>query len=114
MQRKGEGSSLKGFVKRRPKQTPKSLLYKVVEISNVDEASLEQAVNDAVRKGWAFDGVQFAMRESSKRPSMAFVFFTRMGAASDAPETRVATAAPLHLRDPHERLRQLAEGGDES
>jgi hypothetical protein len=25
------------------------------------------------------DGVQFAMRESSKRPAMAFVFFTREG-----------------------------------
>ena len=27
--------------------------------------------------GWTLDTVQFAMRESSRRPSMAFVMFTR-------------------------------------
>jgi hypothetical protein len=57
----------------------KLLLYKVVELSNVDEASLERTVNQWVREGWNLDGVQFAMRESSKRPAMAFVFFTREG-----------------------------------
>ncbi len=59
---------------------PRALHYKVVELSNVDEAALERTVNEWVALGWAFDGVQFAMRESSKRPSMAFVFFTREGA----------------------------------
>ena len=29
------------------------------------------------KEGWNFDTVQFAMRESSKRPAMAFVTFTR-------------------------------------
>ncbi len=64
---------------RRPGRAPvvKALEYKVVELSSVDERSLEDAVNAWVRQGWALDGVQFAMRESSKRPSMAFVFFTR-------------------------------------
>lgn len=100
-------------MKRRRKESAKSLLYKVVEISNVDEASLERAVNDLVGRGWTFDGVQFAMRESSKRPSMAFVFFTRMGEAQQLEGPREgAVVQPLH-RDPHERLRQLAEGGDE-
>lgn len=55
------------------------LLYKVVELSSVDEASLERTVNQWVGEGWNLDGVQFAMRESSKRPAMAFVFFTRAG-----------------------------------
>ncbi|HKK52911.1 MAG TPA: DUF4177 domain-containing protein, partial [Myxococcota bacterium] len=27
--------------------------------------------------GWEYDTMQFAMRDSSKRPSMAFVTFTR-------------------------------------
>lgn len=58
-------------------QAPRTLQYKVVELSTVDEGSIEETVNLWVRQGWAFDGVQFAMRESSKRPSMAFVFFTR-------------------------------------
>lgn len=100
-------------MKRRRKESAKSLLYKVVEISNVDEASLERAVNDLVGRGWTFDGVQFAMRESSKRPSMAFVFFTRMGEAPREPQDPGAKAVQALKRDPHERLRQLAEGGDE-
>lgn len=105
----------KAQVKRRRKDSAKSLLYRVVEISNVDEASLERAVNDQVRKGWAFDGVQFAMRESSKRPSMAFVFFTRLGEASEIPDPRPSAPQPppVMLRDAHARLRQLAEGGDD-
>lgn len=57
----------------------RALLYKVVELSSVDEHSMERTLNEWVSMGWKFDGVQFAMRESSKRPSMAFVFFTREG-----------------------------------
>lgn len=53
------------------------LAYKVVEVSVVTDEALEATLNDWVRKGWVFDGVQFAMRESSKRPAMAFVLFTR-------------------------------------
>lgn len=74
------------------------LQYKVVEISNVDEHSLERVVNDQVRQGWTFDGVQFAMRESSKRPSMAFVFFTRDGVAEDEHRYRSESDADRHLR----------------
>jgi hypothetical protein len=44
---------------------------------------------------------------------MAFVFFTRMGEASELEPARKAMPAPVQLRDAHERLRQLAEGGDE-
>ena len=53
------------------------LAYKVVEIGNVTEDVLEESLNEWVAKGWCFDGMQFAMRESSKRPSMAFLIFTR-------------------------------------
>ena len=51
--------------------------YKVVETSDVTQESLEQILNAASGEGWALDAIQFAMRESSRRPSMAFVFFTR-------------------------------------
>lgn len=54
-----------------------SLTYKVVEISNVTDDDLESTLNEWVGQGWTFDRVHFAMRESSKRPSMAFVMFTR-------------------------------------
>ena len=53
------------------------LSYKVVETSSVTDESLEEIINEWVHKGWAYDGVQFAMRESSKRPTMAFLLFTR-------------------------------------
>jgi hypothetical protein len=53
------------------------LEYKVVEVTTVAEDFLEEALNEWTARGWRFDGMQFAMRESSKRPSMAFILFTR-------------------------------------
>lgn len=53
------------------------LIYKVVEIVTVTEDAIERTLNIWSSKGWSFDGLQFAMRESSKRPAIAFVFFTR-------------------------------------
>lgn len=51
--------------------------YKVVELSEVTDETLEAILNEWTGKGWALDNIQFAMRESSKRPSMAFVTFTQ-------------------------------------
>jgi len=51
--------------------------WKIVETSSVTDESLEAIVNDWTGRGWTFEGMQFAMRESSKRPAMAFVTFTR-------------------------------------
>ena len=51
--------------------------YKVVETSSVTDEALERIINETVASGWQLDGIQFAMRESSKRPAMAFVLFTR-------------------------------------
>jgi hypothetical protein len=76
------------------------LQYKVVELSTVDEGTLEETVNSWVPRGWAVESVHFAMRESSKRPAMAFLFFTR-AAAQARPD---AEAARL-------RLQRLAEEG---
>jgi hypothetical protein len=124
---------------RRQKGSPvveaaRALEYKVVELSHVDEGSLERAVNQAVAAGWTLDGVQFAMRESSKRPAMAFLFFTRPGAPLSPAEQpgeggayRAPEAARAHLErlvhggspagpgDAWARLRALADdagGGD--
>jgi hypothetical protein len=94
---------------------PETLQYKVVELSTVDEGNLEHTVNLWVRQGWRLENVQFAMRESSKRPAMAFVFFTRPG------ETMAEEAAPAaegraeaRAADAWSRLAALAGGGDES
>jgi len=53
------------------------LKYKVVEISTVSEDMVEETLNEWTAKGWHYAGMQFAMRESHKRPAMAFVIFTR-------------------------------------
>ncbi len=58
-----------------------ALRYKVVETSTVTDADLERILNEWTAQGWQIDTIHFAMRESSKRPSMAFVSFTREEAA---------------------------------
>jgi hypothetical protein len=58
------------------------LTYKVIELGTVTEEAVEEALNEWTAKGWTFNGMQFAMRESSRRPSMAFVLFTREDGAS--------------------------------
>jgi hypothetical protein len=66
------------------------LAYKVIETSVVTDESLEEIINKWVGEGWQFDGIQFAMRESSKRPAMAFVLFTRdAGESPDEEDSRV-------------------------
>ena len=51
--------------------------YKVVETSNVCDEELERILNEWTAQGWKLDTMQFAMRESSRRPAMAFVSFVR-------------------------------------
>jgi hypothetical protein len=53
------------------------MIYKVIELSSVTGEAIEETLNNWTAKGWHFDGLQFAMRESSKRPAMAFALFTR-------------------------------------
>jgi hypothetical protein len=55
------------------------LRYKVVETSDVTDVELERILNEVTAEGWRLDAIQFAMRDSSKRPAMAFVTFTRAG-----------------------------------
>ncbi len=55
------------------------LHYKVVETSSVTDDKLTELINEKVAEGWRFEGIQFAMRDGSKRPAMAFVLFTREG-----------------------------------
>lgn len=53
------------------------ITYKVVELSVVTDEALEEVLNTWTADGWQFDRVQFVVTEASKRPSMAFVLFTR-------------------------------------
>jgi len=50
---------------------------RVVELSTVTDETLEDVLNAWISKGYHLDGLHFAMRESSKRPAMAFLVFSR-------------------------------------
>jgi len=60
------------------------LEYKVVEISDVTEENLERALNHWTQEGWRFDGMHFVVRETARRPSMAFVLFVKSTENDDA------------------------------
>lgn len=51
--------------------------YKVVEVSTVTDDQLEQVVNEWVAQGWKLDMVNYVTQPSSRRPVMAFVYFSR-------------------------------------
>ncbi|PLX78607.1 MAG: DUF4177 domain-containing protein [Desulfuromonas sp.] len=53
------------------------MTYKVVELTTVTDECIEETLNTWCREGWQFESIQFVVRDSSKRPSMAFIFFTR-------------------------------------
>ena len=58
--------------------------YKVVETSSVTDAEIERLLNEWTAQGWSLDTIHFAMRESSKRPAMAFLSFTRPAPDEDS------------------------------
>ena len=56
-----------------------NIRYKVVETQIVTDEILEEIINRWVDKGWHLDGIRFATSAASRRPSMAFILFTREG-----------------------------------
>jgi hypothetical protein len=51
--------------------------YKVVELSTVTDEEIEKILNHWIGRGYFFESIHFVATESSKRPRMAFVFFTK-------------------------------------
>ncbi len=51
--------------------------FRVIETSTVTDEEIQRIVNETTAEGWKLEWMQFAMRESSRRPSMAFLFFVR-------------------------------------
>ena len=54
------------------------MTYKVIETSDVTEDRLEEILNQWTAEGWRYDGMQFVVKESARRPSMAFVLFVKV------------------------------------
>ena len=65
---------------------PAEHAYKVVETSVVTDEEIEQILNRMAEDGWLLDGMHFAMRDGSRRPSMAFLVFGRAVRAARADE----------------------------
>jgi len=53
------------------------MIYKVVETSTVTDDEIESILNEWTAQGYEFESIQFVTAVSSRRPSMAFVFFTK-------------------------------------
>jgi len=48
----------------------------VVEVTDVSDRSVEEALNTASSEGWRFESVHFVTQPGSRRPSMAYLFFS--------------------------------------
>jgi hypothetical protein len=55
------------------------MIYKVVETSMVTDEEIERLVNDWASKGYEFASIHFVTTQASRRPVMAFLFFTGPG-----------------------------------
>lgn len=59
--------------------------FKVVETSLVTDEVLEELINEWTARGWHLEDIRFVTKESSRRPVMAFLFFTRPAEPEDSP-----------------------------
>jgi len=59
--------------------------YHVMETTEVTAETLEQMLNRCTEKGWRFEGMQFVVKESARRPSMAFLLFTQPDKKDEPP-----------------------------
>ncbi len=64
------------------------LRYKVVETTTVTDESLESIINTWVAEGWHYDSIRFVSSEGSRRPAMAFLFFTHQDQSSQSSTSR--------------------------
>ena len=80
--------------------------YKFVELSPVTDETIEDCVNEWVQQGWHLEGIRFVTTEHSKRPSMAFVSFTR--------EAQQAVADGEAPRKPRPLVRDMGGLGGEA
>ncbi len=59
--------------------------YKVVEISEVVDREIEDALNRWTGEGYRLDSIHFVTQPGSRRPSMAFLVFNRRAASGGEP-----------------------------
>jgi hypothetical protein len=57
--------------------------YRVEELPDVNDRTIEEALNRASRDGFRFESVHFVTQPGNRRPTMAFLFFTWAGGAGE-------------------------------
>ncbi|MBI5905285.1 MAG: DUF4177 domain-containing protein [Deltaproteobacteria bacterium] len=55
---------------------PESVPYRVVELPDVSDRTIEEALNRVTAEGFRFESIHFVSQPGSRRPTMAFLFFT--------------------------------------
>jgi hypothetical protein len=55
-----------------------------VELSDVSDKTIEEALNQATGEGFRFESIHFVTQPGSRRPGMAFLFFTSEGPSGGA------------------------------
>ena len=50
-------------------------LYRVKELTEVSDESIENALNSEARSGFRFESIHFVIQPGNRRPTMAFLFF---------------------------------------
>ncbi|MCL1925687.1 MAG: hypothetical protein FWF95_00940 [Syntrophorhabdaceae bacterium] len=55
-----------------------ALSYRVTELTEVSDQSIEEALNRGGSEGYRFESIHFVVQPGNRRPTMAFLFFTRM------------------------------------
>jgi hypothetical protein len=60
---------------------PEKPPYRVVELSDVSDRAIEEVLNREGGEGFRFDSIHFVTQQGSRRPAMAFLFFTHEGRA---------------------------------
>ena len=59
-------------------------LYRVTELTEVSDQSIEKALNLGVSGDYRFESIHFVIQPGNRRPTMAFLFFTRMQEQEEA------------------------------
>ena len=68
------------------------MTYKVVETSTVTDDEIERTLNEWTGKGFSFASIHFVTAQTSRRPVMAFLFFTEQGESGSSGTTGRADA----------------------
>jgi hypothetical protein len=51
-------------------------VYRVTELTEVCDRSLEDALNREAASGFRFESIHFVVQPGNRRPTMAFLFFS--------------------------------------